>query len=143
MVGSSHTSNKYIDGFFRQQADYRHLAKRTAAADDPEARELLPGTGLDPHLPKPPADLLKTATFTLTAEEERYLSDVIAGSTEGSMLAWLIRNPPGNNPDYVWDVDNLVAAPGELAQLVDHARRFATTIYGAPLASGTGCHWRP
>jgi hypothetical protein len=127
------SSDRYIDGFFRRQADYRQLMKRTVVADDPESARFLPGTGLDPHIPPPPPDLLKVTDFALTAEEERYLSGVIADSTAGSMLSWLISHPPGNQPDYAWDLDNLVEAPGELVQLVDHARRFHSAIYGAPL----------
>lgn len=42
------------DGFFRRQHDYQQLARRTATADDPVARDLLPGDGLDPHLPPAP-----------------------------------------------------------------------------------------
>lgn len=127
------TSDMSSEGFFRRQFDYRQLAKRTTATDDPEAREHLPGTGLDAHLPPPPGDLLKATDFTLTAEDEQYLSDQIAASTKGTMLAWLVHNPPGNAPDYVWEVDNLSAAPAPLAELVDHARRFHTAIHGAAL----------
>ena len=95
------------DGYFRRQYDYRQLSVRTAKADDPEARELLPGTGLDPHLPQPPDEWLKAVDFALRPEEEQYLSDLIAASTKGSMLSWLIHNQPGNSPDYVWEIDNL------------------------------------
>jgi len=127
------TTDFSTDGLFRRQYDHRQLARRTATTDDPETREHLPGAGLDPHLPKPPENLLKNTDFALTAEEEGYLSDVIAGSTKGSMLSWLIHNPPGNMPDYIWDVDNLNAAPAQLAELADHARRFHTAIHGAAL----------
>ena len=121
------------DGYFRRQYDYRQLSVRTAKADDPEARELLPGTGLDPHLPQPPDEWLKAVDFALTPEEEQYLSDLIAASTKGSMLSWLIHNQPGNSPDYVWEIDNLSNAPEQLRDLVDHARRFHTVIHGAAL----------
>ena len=127
------TSNFSADGFFRRQYDTRQLAKRTATTDDPDGRELLPGSGIDPDLPRPPDGLLKSADFSLTTGEERYLSDVIAGSTKGSMLSWLIHHPPGNLPNYVWDVDNLNTAPAQLAELTDHARRFHTAIHGAAL----------
>jgi hypothetical protein len=127
------TSDFSSDGFFRRQFDYRKLAKRTAATDDPEARVLLPGTGLEAHLPKSPDDLLKATDFKLTSEEEQCLSDLIAGSTKGSMLSWLIHHAPGNMPEYVWDVDNLNGAPEQLAELVDHARRFHTAIHGTAL----------
>lgn len=121
------------DGFFRRQHDYRQLSQRTAKADDPEARELLPGSGLDRHLPSAPAGWLKAADFALTPDEEQYLSDQIATATEGSMLAWLVRNPPGNRPDFVWEVDNLHRAPQQLRDLADHSRRFSIAIHGAAL----------
>lgn len=121
------------DGYFRRQYDYRQLTVRTARADDLEARELLPGTGVDPHLPQPPGELLKAADFALTPEEEQYLSDLIATSTKGSMLSWLIGNQPGGKPGYVWEIDNLDKAPEQLRDLVDHARRFHTAIHGAAL----------
>ncbi len=124
------------DGFFRRQLDYRRLVRRTTTTDDPEARVLLPETGLDPYLPGSPEDLLSAAHFKLTVKEEQYLSERIAALTRGSMLSWLIRNVPGNMesmPSYVWDIDNLNDAPDELVALVDHARRFHTTIHGAVL----------
>ena len=121
------------DGYFRRQYDYRQLSVRTAKADDPEAREQLPGTGLDPHLPQPPDEWLKAVDFALTSEEEQYLSDLIAASTKGSMLSWLIHNQPGNSPGYVWEIGNLNNAPEQLRDLVDHARRFHTVIHGAAL----------
>ncbi len=121
------------DGYFRRQYDYRQLSNRIARADDPEARELLPGTGLDPHLPRPPDEWLKAVNFTLTPEEEQYLSDLIATATKGSMLSWLIHHQPGDSPDYVWEIDNLHDAPEQLQDLIDHARRFHTAIHGAAL----------
>ena len=127
------TGDFSAEGYFRRQYDYRQLSARTAKADDPEARELLPGAGLDPHLPQPPDEWLKASGFALTPEEEQYLSDLIATSAKGSMLSWLIRNQPGNNPDYVWEIDNLGDAPEQLRDLVDHARRFHTAIHGAIL----------
>ena len=137
---SIRTGDLSPEGYFRRQYDYRQLSARTARADDPEARELLPGHDLDPHLPQPPDEWLKAAGFALTPEEEQYLSDLIAASTRGSMLSWLIRNQPGNSPDYVWQIDNLGDAPEQLRDLVDHARRFHTAIHGA--AWSTTCSWR-
>ena len=49
------------------------------------------------------------------------------------MLAWLVRNPPGNRPDFVWEVDNLHRAPQQLRDLADHSRRFSIAIHGAAL----------
>ena len=126
------------DGYFRRQYDYRQLSVRTAKADDPEARERLPGTGLDPHLPQPPDEWLKAVDFALTPEEEQYLSDLIAASTKGSMLSWLIHNQPGSSPGYVWEIDNLNNAPEQLRDLVDHARRFHTVIRAVAVCKTVG-----
>lgn len=120
------------EAFFRRQYEYRRLASRTAKADDPESRELTPLKDLDPHLPPPPSGWLGGVNFTLTSNEEQYLSDVIAASNTDSMFAWLIRNqPPPDLPNFVWDIGNLNHAPEQLRDMVDHARRFHSTIYGA------------
>jgi hypothetical protein len=121
------------EGYFRRQYDYRQLSNRTLRTDDPEARELSPGAGLDPRLPQPPSKLLTAVNFSLTSEEEQYLSDSIATSTKASMLSWLIHHQPGNSPQYVWELDNLNDAPEQLQALVDHSRRFHTAIHGAAL----------
>lgn len=119
------------EAFFRRQYEYRRLASRTAKTDDPESRELTPLKDLDPHLPTAPSGWLGRVNFSLTTDEEQYLSDVIAASNSDSMFAWLIRNEPPDLPNFVWDVGNLDAAPEQLRDMVDHARRFHSTIYGA------------
>lgn len=119
------------DAFFRRAHDLRALARNTPQTDDPEARERLATTGLDPHLPQAPADLLKSAHFALTPKEEEYLSGRIASGTRGRLLAWLVTNPCSADVAYVWHIDNLVDAPSDLRIVVDHARRFHTLIHGA------------
>lgn len=119
------------EAYFRRQYEYRRLAGRTARSDDPEARDLLLNDDLDPHLPAAPAGWLGKTSFALRPEEEQYLSEVIAASKPDSMLAWLIQNEPDNDPGYVWQVDNVGKAPKQLQDLIDHARRFHTVIYGA------------
>jgi hypothetical protein len=122
-----------IEGFFRRVRDQRELSRVTVQSDDPEARETLPRVGLDPNLPKAPLDLLRETTFELRPEEESYLSDLIAASTDGSLLSWLVRNPPKADASYVWQLDNVGDFPEHLGDLVDHGRRFHTAIHGAPL----------
>ena len=65
------TWNSSPDGYFRHQRDYRRLVRRTVATEDPEARALLPETGLDPYLPEQPVGLLSAADFELTGDEEQ------------------------------------------------------------------------
>ncbi len=121
------------DVYFRRRHDAHRLARRIATADDPEAQERPPRSGLDPHLPAAPDDLLRKATFELSAVEEEYLSHVIARETDGSMLAWLILHQPVTLSDLVWELPGLSDAPARLAETVDHARRFHTAIHGAAL----------
>jgi Family of unknown function (DUF6361) len=137
------TSNlSYIHHFRRVHQLQRQKAGGAVAGedDDMQARELLPDSGLDPGLPPEREEVLKKTTFALTAEEREYLVERIALSTEGSVLAWLVQNPPGNRQavkeggaGFVWDIDNIDAVPGELRELVDHAWRFQAVIHGASL----------
>lgn len=122
-----------IEGFFRRIRDQRELSRVTVQSDDPEARESLPRVGLDPNIPKAPNDFLRETTFELLPAEESYLSDLVAASTDGSLLSWLVRNPPKATAQYVWHLDHVGDFPEHLADLVDHGRRFHTAIHGAPL----------
>ena len=122
-----------IEGFFRRVKDRRELTRMSVQSDDPEARETHPSVGIDPNLPPAPSDLLREATFDLTPDEESYLSDLIAASTEGSLLAWLVHNQPGPQVPDVWLLDNAEKYPAHLADLVEHGRSFHTAIHGAPL----------
>jgi len=124
------TSNHSAATHFRRASDLRHLSPRAARTEDGEASELVPASGIDPHLPAPPDRLLQEATFALRPEDEQYLSDRIAAATRGSLLAWLVHHPPAELPDNVWDLD-LTSAPTELRDVVDHAHRFRTAIHGA------------
>jgi len=119
--------------YFRRQHDCRTLSRRIAGADDPGAAEVQPSTGIEPHLPVAPANLLGSTTFTLTPQEEQYLSDQISRSTRGTVLGWLVRNPPLNRPDFIWEIDNLADAPTESRELIAHAQRFSLAIQGASL----------
>jgi hypothetical protein len=125
--------NASLESFFRRAHDLRQLARRTPHADDPEAAEGLLGSGLDPYLPPAPDDVLKSATFTLSPEEEQYLSERIAAGTRGSLFSWLTMHPPGSHADWLWDIDNLGQAPSEMREVADHARRFSIVIFGANL----------
>lgn len=130
-----------LDSVFRQAAERRALNRRVLPADDRDTDDNSgPGqrTGghllaaLDAGLPTPPDDLLKTAGFDLGPDEERYLSERITQSTAGSLLAWLVVNPPAVLPERPWDLPSWTL-PTDLARTIDHARRFSIAIHGAHL----------
>lgn len=125
--------------YFRRMEDLRTLAAHRPAieADSFERMAGVEG-GLDASMPAAPDDLLDAADFALRTDdgpddEEAYLSRKIELASPGTALAWLVRNPPGELADYVWDVDHLDAAPEPIRQTIDHARRFSITIQGASL----------
>ena len=120
-----------LNGFFRRQYDLRALGRRAAVADDPEARDDPPASGLDPELPATPPGLLESTDFVLTAEQEAYLSDRIVEGTSGTALSWLVLNPPRTRAAYVWEIDNLGDIPPQVAEQIDHARRFSLAIAGS------------
>lgn len=123
--------------FFANTARVRNLLADNPASDDPESRTLAINTGIDPRLPEAPQDLLKQTDFSLTAAEADYLTDRITASAPGSVLAWLVHNPPPETPvldtPTLWDLPHLAHAPADNLRLIDHARRFSHTIYGANL----------
>ncbi|GII98237.1 hypothetical protein CLV28_1335 [Sediminihabitans luteus] len=122
-----------VDAYFRRTHDLRALDRRSVRADDPESQGNTSGSGIDPHLPPAPRNLLTSAVLTLEPEEEQYLSDRIAASARGSMLGWLVHHQPTNDPDRVWDIDNLADAPENLRNVVDHAKRYSLAINGGAL----------
>ncbi len=127
--------------FFRRQSDIRNLARRAATADDPEARDVMPTWGFDPGIPSPPNDLMVQANFNLTHEDEDFLSTRIATATDGTLLSWLVRHPPGNvGPTFgdsgasaPWEISNLDKVDHGTRELIEHARRFSLLIHGAAL----------
>ncbi len=123
-----------IAKFFQHAHAVNSLHRRSMKADDDG---IVIGGGrywLDPDLPPAPPAFPADATFYLTPNEEEYLSTKIATATEGSLLSWLVNNPPSHTVDYVWQLpfDEIGPLPTPLASLVDHARRFHTAIAGAP-----------
>lgn len=139
VVWGLRTSGISYDQFFRrnqQLAQLRRDAPANLDEDDPTAREALLDDGLDPWLPPEPPDLLEQTTFVLQPKEVEYLRDRIAESTNGSLLGWLVQNPPGNLSSelrFVWEIDNLQQAPADAQELVAHARRFMSIVFGASL----------
>ena len=120
---------------FRRQLDRRRLAERTAQSDDFEADAVRVGWGVDAGMVSAPEALTTAAAFALTAAEEEYLSSRIATSARGTLLAWLVANPPADvdAAGQVWEIANLDAVPQDLAALVEHARRFSLVMHGASL----------
>ncbi|MFZ2239135.1 MAG: DUF6361 family protein [Gordonia amarae] len=129
-----HAGGVSIAKFFQHAHAVNSLHRRSIKTDDDG---IVIGRGrywLDPDLPPAPPGFPDEVVFHLTSNEEEYLSTKIATATEGSLLGWLVNNPPRYTVDYVWELPfgEIGSLPSDLASLVDQARRFHTAIAGAP-----------
>lgn len=117
----------------------RHEEQRLTPAEDLESRPELTSTGIDPGLPAPPDDLLRSATFQLRSEDAEYLSEAITRSRPESLLAHLITHRPASwtddasAPDSAWDPSIREDLPESLSRVVDRAQKFSMSVLGANL----------
>lgn len=126
------------DAYYRKLSDFRALKQRTAEPDDADAFRTIPSDGIDAYLPARDGDLLRRVEFALAPHEEEYLSARIAAQTHGTLLAWLVINEPSNvsGPDaaqFPWELAHTADLPADLAEVVEHSRRFSVVAHGASL----------
>lgn len=122
-----------IEGHLRLDAARRQARARSEVPDDPGARGGATEGLLHPDLPPAPADLLQSATLSLTEQERDFLSTRIRMNTKGSLFAWLLAHGSTGNAEEVWTHPAASSFPEDLAEVVDTGRRFASAIHGAPL----------
>ncbi|MBW0365851.1 DUF6361 family protein [Ensifer adhaerens] len=85
-----------------------------------------------PSLPERPADLYEATTFNLTSEEAEFLRDRIANRARGSLFAELAGTGETFQQDWVWRLTHK-AISKENREILRHAERFSTMMYGASL----------
>ena len=122
-----------IDGFFRKARGQAALRSLEPESDDPGIARAYGDTGFTVHLPAPPGDLLEVATFDLEPAEADVLTDYIAASARGSLIAWLAQHGRPTSAESIWQHEQLGEFPSGLREAVDHGRRFRWAIYGAVL----------
>jgi hypothetical protein len=86
-----------------------------------------------PGLPPAPADLLETASFSLTGDEAQFIRDRLAASARTSLLNWLAGQSENGQCVYIWQHPALGGFPPEARRLVEHAEIFSGVIHGASL----------
>lgn len=86
-----------------------------------------------PGLPAAPADLLETASFTLTDDEAQFIKDRLVASAPTSLLTWLARQADNGQCAYIWQHPALGDFPAAARRLVEHAEIFSGVIHGASL----------
>ncbi|MDW9362514.1 hypothetical protein GYB70_12985 [Sinorhizobium meliloti] len=85
-----------------------------------------------PSLPERPADLYEETTFNLTTEEAEFLRDRIATRAHRSLFAELAGTGETFQEDWVWRLTHK-AISKENREILRHAERFSTMMYGASL----------
>lgn len=83
-------------------------------------------------LPERPADLYEATSFSLTTEEADFLRDRIATRAHRSLFAELAGTEETFQEDWVWKITNK-AISKENREILRHAERFSTMMYGASL----------
>lgn len=124
---------------FEQAVLRQEEERRLTPSEDKESRPELSSTGIDPGLPVPPDDLLRSSTFALRREDADYLSEAIIRSKPESLLAHLIAHRPAtwtdvaSAPVSAWDPQIRDTLPERLKDLVDRAQKFSESVLGANL----------
>lgn len=84
-------------------------------------------------LPEPPSDWPSEASFELRVGDADYLRSRIRARCEGTLLATLAeRTEPWAEVTFAWEL-SLPELPERQGRLLQHARRFSETMYGAAL----------
>lgn len=129
--------------YFRRTELNRQLAAKAPRAEDEGTGPDHIPDGLDPSLPSPPPNLLKSADFALTPLEVAYLKETLTRHNAGTLLARLAHRRPSSwgtadeVPAAPWD-PHVVAlldpeADRELRSMLDLAERFSLYTQGANL----------
>lgn len=91
----------------------------------------------DPTMPKAPKGFpdLAALDFSLTEEESLWLRERLLATTEGSLMAWMIRNRIVPRPGLSgpWDEPWLGELPVDISQIVRHAEVFSLVMNGAAI----------
>ena len=86
------------------------------------------------RLPEPPEGFPTEVDLNLTEEEARFLMERLAIRAKGSLLDFLMRSKWHSEEVYnLWDHPAITEVPDELANAVNHARRFSEVHHLAAL----------
>ncbi|MFZ5823521.1 MAG: DUF6361 family protein [Bacillota bacterium] len=120
--GSQDQYHRSIDGYYR-------------AVDHSEQDDEPPLSNWHMGIPQPPPAFPQEASFQLTEEEAAYLHDRIMVSCRGSLLAYLVDHPEGDDMDapFPWEHRLAATLPTRLSRPLTHARNFSELMHGAAL----------
>lgn len=107
--------------------------RRQRVEVEAEGFENIQSASWHPGLPHAPADLLETASFSLTCDEAQFIRDRLVASARTSLLTWLAGQSENVQCAYIWQHPALADFPADARRLVEHAEIFSGVIHGASL----------
>lgn len=116
---------------YHRSLDSYYQVAGTAAEPDDDPAPANWHTGL----PAKPDGFPQSASFLLTVNEAEYLRDRIMATCRGSLLAYLVDAPQGNDPvaAYPWKHQLAESLPARLKAQLTHAQNFSEVMHGAAL----------
>ena len=91
----------------------------------------------DPSMPKAPKGFpdLAAMDFSLNEQESSWLRERLLATTEGSLMAWMIRNRivPSSGSSGPWGESWLGELPVDISRIVQHAEVFSLVMNGAAI----------
>jgi hypothetical protein len=121
------------DDYHRSFEHRQRRAREVLRDDDGDRVDTSGSQAWHPYLPPPPSDFPDVASFTLLADEARYLQERIALSAPASLLAFLVRQGRTLEGDSPWAHPQFAEFPLPVREALEHARLLAETTQGASL----------
>ncbi len=119
--------HRSLDRFYREHERIR----RSREDREADVRESLTW---HPHLPLPPSDYPRSASFKLTRSEAQYLQDRVLQRAPGTLLAFLVdRGQRCPRVGFAWDHPQAGEFPTRNIEQLAHARHFSQVMHGAAL----------
>lgn len=124
--GSQADYQRSLDRFYQGRSGVR-------LTDDKDAVFRRTGNW-DTDLPPAPTGLPKEASFNLTKGEATYLRDMVREHHPNSLLRFVVERPvPESGADFVWDLEMIKDADGQLPRQLEHAQCFSEVRQGAAI----------
>ena len=91
------------------------------------------GHNWDPHIVPFPKDFPNNTKLNLNQKEAEYLHHRISTSCSDSLLAFLVNKTKPVDADFIWFHPEFGSFREEHKKIINHARNFSDTFYGASL----------
>jgi hypothetical protein len=122
-----------IDGIYRTRDIWKRQAVDRPEGDEKEVAAEQAVPTWHSRLPRAPEGFPQQADFALTLDEASFLLDCMKRSQPDSLLVHLALKCKPVDVATPWEHPDLASFPAAIRELLDHGRRFSTTLHGAAL----------